>query len=103
MQGKTDVALLAVLRVLDQNRVTNSNDFLGSTVNMNSFKIVYVYVINRLMTRNFFPHLSAFLCSAPMKALASEITQKFRKRLHWLSIKVRELTGTLTSLLFSWR
>ena len=30
---------------------------------------------------------------APMKALASEIVRKFGKRLQWLSIKVRELTG----------
>jgi hypothetical protein len=31
--------------------------------------------------------------SAPMKALASEITRKLGKRLQWLSIRVRELTG----------
>ena len=31
--------------------------------------------------------------SAPMKALASEITRKLGKRLRWLSIEVRELTG----------
>jgi antiviral helicase SLH1 len=30
-----------------------------------------------------------------MKALASEIVQKFEKRLRWLSIKVRELTGDM--------
>lgn len=29
-----------------------------------------------------------------MKALASEIVRKFSKRLQWLSIQVRELTGT---------
>ena len=28
-----------------------------------------------------------------MKALASEIVRKLRKRLRWLSIQVRELTG----------
>jgi antiviral helicase SLH1 len=28
-----------------------------------------------------------------MKALASEIVRKFRKRLQWLGIQVRELTG----------
>jgi antiviral helicase SLH1 len=32
--------------------------------------------------------------SAPMKALASEIVRKFDKRLKWLGINVRELTGT---------
>ena len=30
-----------------------------------------------------------------MKALASEITRKLGKRLAWLRIKVRELTGIL--------
>ena len=30
---------------------------------------------------------------APMKALAAEIVRKFSKRLKWLSINVRELTG----------
>lgn len=33
------------------------------------------------------------LLSAPMKALASEIVRKFAKRLKWLAIEVRELTG----------
>ena len=31
--------------------------------------------------------------SAPMKALASEIVRKLGKRLKWLAIQVRELTG----------
>lgn len=31
-----------------------------------------------------------------MKALASEIVRKLGKRLQWLSIQVRELTGVLT-------
>ena len=31
--------------------------------------------------------------SAPMKALASEIVRKLGKRLAWLSIEVRDLTG----------
>lgn len=30
-----------------------------------------------------------------MKALAAEITRKFGKRLAWLGIKVRELTGDM--------
>ena len=34
-----------------------------------------------------------------MKALASEITRKLGKRLAWLRIKVRELTGTFLSRL----
>jgi antiviral helicase SLH1 len=41
-------------------------------IRMNEFKIIYV---------------------APMKALAAEIVRKFGKRLAYLGIKVRELTG----------
>ena len=36
-----------------------------------------------------------FAISAPMKALAAEIVRKLGKRLHWLSVKVRELTGDM--------
>ncbi|KAJ8086483.1 putative steryl acetyl hydrolase mug81 [Marasmius tenuissimus] len=74
--GKTDVAMLTILRVLDQHRTssTSSSSKLGDTINRDSFKIIYV---------------------APMKALASEIVQKFSKRLRWLSIEVRELTGDM--------
>ncbi|KAJ7638696.1 Sec63 Brl domain-containing protein [Roridomyces roridus] len=73
--GKTDVAMLTILRVLDQHRSTGSgNAPIGSTVNRSSFKIIYV---------------------APMKALASEIVRKFSKRLKWLNIEVRELTGDM--------
>ena len=32
---------------------------------------------------------------APMKALAAEVVEKLGKRLAWLGIEVRELTGTL--------
>jgi len=31
-----------------------------------------------------------------MKALAAEIVRKLGKRLHWLSIEVKELTGMFT-------
>ena len=34
-----------------------------------------------------------------MKALAAEVVHKFRKRLEWLSIEVRELTGQHTNYL----
>jgi antiviral helicase SLH1 len=71
--GKTDVAMLTVLRVLSiygnikpspgQLRVTNAN-----------FKVVYV---------------------APMKALAAEVVRKLSKRLAWLGVQVRELTGDM--------
>ncbi|ESK97545.1 activating signal cointegrator 1 complex subunit 3 [Moniliophthora roreri MCA 2997] len=73
--GKTDVAMLTILRVLDQHRVSPSSfTDVGDSIDRDAFKIIYV---------------------APMKALASEIVQKFEKRLKWLSIKVRELTGDM--------
>ncbi|KAJ7179883.1 Sec63 Brl domain-containing protein [Mycena crocata] len=73
--GKTDVAMLTILRVLDQHRSHGSGNVpLSTTINKSSFKIIYV---------------------APMKALASEIVRKFSKRLQWLSIQVRELTGDM--------
>lgn len=43
--------------------------------NLDDFKIVYV---------------------APMKALAAEIVDKFSKRLAWLGVQVRELTGSFS-------
>ncbi|KAH6915313.1 activating signal cointegrator 1 complex subunit 3, partial [Coprinopsis sp. MPI-PUGE-AT-0042] len=70
--GKTDVALLAILRVVDQYR--NPGDNIKGSIRRKEFKIIYV---------------------APMKALASEITRKFSKRLKWLNIAVRELTGDM--------
>ncbi|KAL8868740.1 MAG: hypothetical protein Q9174_004784, partial [Haloplaca sp. 1 TL-2023] len=75
--GKTDVAMLAILNAISHNIVPNpieepnATDF---TVNYEDFKIVYV---------------------APMKALAAEITEKLGKRLAWLGIQVRELTGDM--------
>ncbi|KAI9467219.1 Sec63-domain-containing protein [Lactarius psammicola] len=70
--GKTDVAMLTILRVLDQHR-SHSNS-LPASIRRDDFKIIYV---------------------APMKALASEIVRKFAKRLQWLAIRVRELTGDM--------
>jgi antiviral helicase SLH1 len=46
----------------------------GFDIDRDAFKVIYV---------------------APMKALAAEITRKFGKRLAWLGIKVRELTGDM--------
>lgn len=74
--GKTDVAMLAVLRILFQYRsadVSNAAS-LGSSIRKSEFKIIYV---------------------APMKALAAEIVRKLGKRLEWLGIAVRELTGDM--------
>ncbi|KAK0538541.1 putative steryl acetyl hydrolase mug81 [Tilletia horrida] len=77
--GKTDVAMLTVLRTISQySRLRKGapqrpgpNDF---EIARNAFKIVYV---------------------APMKALAAEIVRKFSKRLAYLGIKVREFTGDM--------
>lgn len=80
--GKTDVAMLTILRVVsqfaDENKLSNGpGKGKGSSsfgVRLDDFKIIYV---------------------APMKALAAEITAKLAKRLSWLDIKVRELTGDM--------
>ncbi|MES1909637.1 MAG: hypothetical protein MHM6MM_002342 [Cercozoa sp. M6MM] len=62
--GKTNVALLSMLREVGRHR--NRDDFLQA------FKVVYV---------------------APMKSLVREITLKFRERLACYGMKVRELSG----------
>ncbi|KAF8897419.1 Sec63 Brl domain-containing protein [Infundibulicybe gibba] len=73
--GKTDVAMLTILRVLNQHRLKYATNLpIHATIDRDSFKIIYV---------------------APMKALASEIVRKLGKRLQWLSIKVQELTGDM--------
>ncbi|MCJ1313523.1 hypothetical protein MMC25_007202 [Agyrium rufum] len=75
--GKTDAAMLTILNAITHN-ITPSpidNPEAGEyAVDMDAFKIVYV---------------------APMKALAAEITEKLGKRLAWLGIRVRELTGDM--------
>ena len=65
--GKTNIALMGVLKVLE-----NSMDNNG-TIDPD-IKIIYV---------------------APMKALASEVTDKFSAKLKYLGIFVRELTGDM--------
>lgn len=73
--GKTDVAMLTVLRAISQH--TSNLDARGGggfNIHRDEFKIVYV---------------------APMKALAAEIVRKFSKRLGYLGVKVRELTGDM--------
>ncbi|KAG0252151.1 activating signal cointegrator 1 complex subunit [Actinomortierella ambigua] len=75
--GKTDVALLTILRTLSQyctptpSPDVNPKDY---RIAKNDFKIVFV---------------------APMKALAAEIVRKYGSRLKWLGIEVRELTGDM--------
>ncbi|KAI8147505.1 Sec63 Brl domain-containing protein [Fennellomyces sp. T-0311] len=75
--GKTDVAMLTVLRCLSQycypppSKETSDVNF---SIAKDDFKIVYV---------------------APMKALAAEVVEKMGKRLKFLGISVRELTGDM--------
>ncbi|KAI4185963.1 MAG: hypothetical protein L6R41_003807, partial [Letrouitia leprolyta] len=75
--GKTDVAILAILNAISHNIIPNpveQPDATNITVHTQDFKVIYV---------------------APMKALAAEITEKLGKRLAWLGIQVRELTGDM--------
>ena len=75
--GKTDAALLAILNAISRNVSPNpleEPNALDFVVNTEDFKIIYV---------------------APMKALAAEITEKMGRRLAWLGIQVRELTGDM--------
>ena len=67
--GKTNIAMLAVLREISLHRRGP-----GGAIDRSAFKIVYV---------------------APMKALASEVTANFGKRLKPLGLVVRELTGDM--------
>ncbi|OJJ50705.1 hypothetical protein ASPZODRAFT_126630 [Penicilliopsis zonata CBS 506.65] len=75
--GKTDAAMLTVLNAIGKNTIPNPLEEPDATefaVQVDDFKIVYV---------------------APMKALAAEVTEKLGKRLTWLGIQVRELTGDM--------
>ncbi|OOF92952.1 hypothetical protein ASPCADRAFT_209610 [Aspergillus carbonarius ITEM 5010] len=75
--GKTDAAMLTILNAIGKNTVPNPIEQPEATefaVQVEDFKIIYV---------------------APMKALAAEVTEKLGKRLAWLGIKVRELTGDM--------
>jgi len=75
--GKTDAAMLTILNAIANNvtpRPFDEPDATDFVVRTDSFKVVYV---------------------APMKALAAEVTEKLGKRLAWLGIRVRELTGDM--------
>ncbi|GAA6042641.1 hypothetical protein JCM8097_008262 [Rhodosporidiobolus ruineniae] len=74
--GKTDVALLTILRCLStltSTPLTSLHD-PPKLPPASQYKIIYV---------------------APLKALAAEVTLKFAKRLAWAGVKVRELTGDM--------
>ncbi|KAF2177516.1 Sec63-domain-containing protein, partial [Zopfia rhizophila CBS 207.26] len=75
--GKTDAAMLTILNTIAKNTIPNpveQPDATDFTVLSEDFKVVYV---------------------APMKALAAEVTEKLGKRLAWLGIEARELTGDM--------
>ena len=75
--GKTDAAMLTILNTISHNispSPTEEPDASDFIVNSDDFKVIYV---------------------APMKALAAEITEKLGRRLAWLGINVRELTGDM--------
>ncbi|KAL6244363.1 putative steryl acetyl hydrolase mug81 [Rhinocladiella similis] len=75
--GKTDAAMLTILHTISKNVLPNPMDEPDATdfvLMADDFKIVYV---------------------APMKALAAEVTEKLGKRLSWLGVQVRELTGDM--------
>lgn len=66
--GKTNIALLSILRVMSQYMNKNG------TIDTSKFKVVYI---------------------APMKALVAEITGNLSHRLQSLGIKVKQLTGDM--------
>jgi antiviral helicase SLH1 len=75
--GKTDAAMLTILNTIAKYTTPNpieEPDATDFTVLSEDFKIIYV---------------------APMKALAAEVTEKLGKRLAWLGIHARELTGDM--------
>lgn len=65
--GKTNIAMMTVLRCIEQH-------IEAGVIQRDAFKIVYI---------------------APMKALASEMTRSFGKRLQPLGLSVKELTGDM--------
>ncbi|KAG0141983.1 hypothetical protein CROQUDRAFT_98108 [Cronartium quercuum f. sp. fusiforme G11] len=72
--GKTDVAMLTILRAIKQYGGINFNNQNKIGKIRKDFKMIYV---------------------APMKALAAEIVRKMGKRLKWLDFIVKELTGDM--------
>lgn len=69
--------MLSILHTIGQNTdpsPAQDSSITDFAVDLENFKIIYI---------------------APMKALASEITQKLGSRLAWLGIVVRELTGDM--------
>ena len=71
--GKTNVALLTILREVSQHVDPKSEG--PWDLSQKQFQIVYI---------------------APLKALASEIVGKFESALRYLNLKIRELTGDMS-------
>lgn len=74
--GKTNIALMTILREVSLNIPDAPTQANRAMWNMKDkqFKIIYI---------------------APLKALASEIVDKFSAALSYLGIRVRELTGDM--------
>lgn len=78
--GKTDVAMLTILHTISQfceahaDGSGDEGERSDFDVALDDFKIVYV---------------------APLKALAAEIVDKMSRRLAWLGVTVKELTGDM--------
>ncbi|KAI9225369.1 MAG: hypothetical protein DHS80DRAFT_26255 [Piptocephalis tieghemiana] len=78
--GKTEIALLSILRTIysycspPPSPLPDAPPLRPNQVDLTAFKVVYV---------------------APMKALASEIVRKMTRRLSWLGVRVKELTGDM--------
>lgn len=74
--GKTDIALLTILHTINQFLTESRGEEGDVTIDIDydEFKIVYI---------------------APLKALAAEIVEKYSKKLRWLGITVKELTGDM--------
>ena len=75
--GKTNIALLTILREVGLHipEAATQTDEATFSMKEKQFRIIYI---------------------APLKALASEIVDKFRAALSYLDIRVEELTGDMS-------
>ena len=73
--GKTNIALLTILREVGRFITEEASAQKDYSMKHKSFCIIYI---------------------APLKALASEIVDKFSSALSYLDIRVRELTGDMS-------
>lgn len=73
--GKTNIALLTILNMVSQKLSEADAQQKAPNLKEMEFKVVYI---------------------APLKALASEIVDKFQAALGYLGLKVREMTGDMS-------